>query len=228
MISRLARSGATRLRRTMLLWGFLVAVAGCASVPKEAPDPYVSVIKLVVAGPVPMDQTFMQSSDGKVCLDAYNANIHDLETIPNKPAKANDMKMFTVPPSGRGIMPGRGLTVSGFHTKGQALSWDCRVYKPGTYEVVVVCHMSKGRAWNVEGRLRAHVAGQTVENKLIESKRVTPPTMNSKIVDLHAVLGTVKINAAGAHTLTLEIASNFTGAKALLRSVMLVPVSQGK
>ena len=125
-------------------------------------------------------------------------------------------------------MPGRGLTVSGFQTKGQALSWDFRVYKPGTYEVVVVCHAGRNQAWNVEGRMRAHVAGQSVENKLIEFKRVTPPTMNSRIVDLHSVLGTVEINSAGAHTLTLEIASNFTGTKPLLRSVMLVPVTQGK
>ena len=198
------------------------------AVPKDAPDQYVSVIKLVVAGAVSMDQTFMQLSDGKVCMGAYNANIHDLETIPNKPAKAKDMKMYTVPQSGRGIMPGRGLTVSGFHTKGQALSWDFRVYKPGTYEVVVVCHAGRNQAWNVEGRMRAHVAGQSVENKLIELKRVTPPTMNSRIVDLHSVLGTVEINSAGAHTLTLEIASNFTGTKPLLRSVMLVPVTQGK
>ena len=198
------------------------------NIPKEAPDPYVSVIKLAVAGAVSMDQTFMQHSDGKVCLGAYNANIHDLEIIPNKPAKAKDMKMFTLPQSGRGIMPGRGLTVSGFHTKGQALSWDFRVYKPGSYEVVVVCHTGKGRAWNVEGRLRAHVAGQSVENKLIEFKRAAAPTMNEKIENLHAVLGTIEIHSAGAHTLTLEVASNFTGAKPLLRSVMLVPVGQDK
>jgi len=197
-------------------------------IPKAAPDPYVSVIKLVVAGAVSMDQTFMQSGDGKVCLGAYNAKIHDLEIIPNKATKAKDMKMFTVPQSGRGIMPGRGVTVSGFHTKGQALSWDFRVYQPGSYEVVVVCHTSKGRAWNVEGRMRAHVAGQSVENKLIESKCVTAPTMNSRIVDLHSVLGTVEINSAGAHTLTLEIASNFPGTKPLFRSVMLVPVTQDK
>jgi len=195
------------------------------AVPKDAPDQYVSVIKLVVAGAVSMDQTFMQLSDGKVCLGAYNANIHDLETIPNKPAKAKDMKMYTIPQSGRGIMPGRGLTVSGFHTKGQALSWDFRVYQPGTYEVVVVCHANRNQTWNMEGRVRANVTGQSVENELIEYKRVAPPTMNSKIVDLHSILGTVKINSAGAHTLTLEIASNFTGAKPRFRSVMLVPAN---
>ena len=196
------------------------------NIPKAAPDPHVSVIKLVVAGAVTMDETFMQSGDGKVCLGAYNATIHDVETIPNKPDNAKDMRMFTVPQGGQGIMPGRGLTVSGFHTKGQALSWDFRLYQPGTFKVVVVCHTNKGRAWNAEGRVRAHVAGQSVETKLIESKRVAAPTMNAHTMNLHAVLGTVKINSAGAHTLTLEVASNLTGARPLLRSVMLVPVSQ--
>ncbi len=197
-------------------------------VPKDAPDAYVSVIKLVVSGAVSMDQTFMQSGDGKVIMGAYNGIIHDLEPIPNKPLKAKDMKMFTVPQSGSGIMPGRGLTVSGFHTKGQALSWDFRVYRPGKYKVVVVCHTGKDRAWNVDGRMRAHVAGQSVENRLIESNRVPSPAANSVTMDLQAVLGTVEINSAGAHTLTLQVASDFTDAKPLLRNVMLVPVTQGE
>ena len=123
-------------------------------------------------------------------------------------------------------MPGRGLTVSGFQTKGQALSWDLKVYKPGTYEVVVVSHAGRNQAWNVNGRVRANVAGQSVENNLIEQKRVECPAMSLKVIDLHSVLGTVEIDSPGAHTLTLEIASNFTRTKPKFRSVMLVPVTQ--
>jgi len=78
----------------------------------------------------------------------------------------------------------------------------------------------------VQGRVRAKVAGQSVENELIESKRVTTPTMNSGVVDLHCVLGTVEINSPGAYTLTLEIASDFTGTKPKFRAVMLTPVTQ--
>ena len=195
-------------------------------VPKDAPDEYVSVIKLVVSGAVSMDQTFMQLGDGKVVMGTYNAKIHDLEAVPDKPAKAIDMKMYTVPLKGQGIMPARGLTVSGFQTKGQALSWDFRMYKPGTYDVVVVCHAGRRQAWNVNGRVRANVAGQSVENELIESRRVTTPTMDSGVVDLHSVLGTVEIDSPGAHTLTLEIASDFTRAKPRFRAVMLVPATQ--
>ncbi len=78
-----------------------------------------------------MDQHFLQLTDGKVLMEAYNARIHDLETMPNQPNKAIDMKMVTVPQRGEGIMPGRGLTVTGFNKKGQALSWDFKVVEPG-------------------------------------------------------------------------------------------------
>ena len=195
-------------------------------VPRDAPDEYISVIKVKVSGAVTMDETFMQLGDGKVVLETYNATIHDLDYIPNKSVKAIDMRMYTVPQRGEGIMPGRGMTVSGFHTRGQALSWDFRVYKPGSYEVVVVCHAGRDQNWNVEGRVRANVAGQSVENELIEDKRLTIPTAGPAVVDLHSVLGTVEINSAGAHTLTLEIASDFTGTKPRFRSVILQPADQ--
>ena len=196
------------------------------TVPKDAPDSNVSVIKLVVAGHVATDSSFMQLSDGKVVLGTYNANIHDLETVSNKPDRAIDMKMFTVPLKGKGIMPARGLTVTGFQTKGQALSWDFSVYQPGTFEVAVVCHAGRNQKWNVDGTLRAKVSGQTVESQLIENKRVVTPAMDPKVVDLHCVLGTVEISSAGEHTLTLEVASDFTGTHPKFRSVVLTPVVQ--
>ena len=193
-------------------------------IPTDAPDEYVSVIKLVVSGDVSMDPTFMQLGDGKVVMGTYNAEIHDLETIADKPSKAIEMKMYTVPARGNGIMPARGLTVSGFQTKGQAISWDFQLFQPGTYEVVVVCHAGRNQNWKVAGTVRAKVAGQSVENELIEDKRVATPMMDTNVVDVQCVLGTVEIDSAGDHTLSLEIASDFTGAKPKFRSVMLVPV----
>ena len=159
-------------------------------------------------------------------------------------ARAIDMKMFTVPdrrpmqPSdytgpwdyqmyrkqGEGIMPGRGLTVSGFHTKGQALSWDFKVYEPGRYQVAVVCHVNKGRNWNADGRVRVSVAGQTVENQLIESKRVETITM-PHFLEVYSNIGTVKIDNPGTHSLTLEVSSDFNDAKPRLRGVVLIPAN---
>ena len=204
-------------------------------IPQDAPDEYVSVIKLVVAGTVSMDPAFMQLSDGKVIMDTYNATIHDVEYVPGKPTKAIDMKMFTVPDrrplqpgeitgpwdyqmykkSGEGIMPGRAITVSGFQTKGQALSWDFKTFRPGTYEIVVDCRGVGNRNQGVEGKLRAHVAGQSVEDTLDFFNRS------------EARLGTVQIDTPGSHTFTLEVASDFKNAPRY-RSVALVPASQDR
>ena len=112
-------------------------------------------------------------------------------------------------------MPGRAITVSGFQTKGQALSWDFKLYKPGTYEVVIDCRGVRNQNWDEEGKLRANVAGQSVENRL---NFYNPG---------EAHLGTVQIDTPGTHTLTLEVVSDFRNAPRY-RSVMLVPVSQDK
>ncbi|SMP55692.1 Alpha-L-fucosidase [Neorhodopirellula lusitana] len=200
--------------------------------PKEAPDEYVSVIKIELAGDVSMDPAHMQMNDGKVIMDTYNASIHDVPYVPGKPTKAIDMKMFTVPdrrplqPSdhtgpwdyqmyrrpGEGIMPGRAITVSGFQTKGQALSWDFKVFEPGTYDVVVNCNGVKSQGSDGKGKLRANVAGQSIESNLNFTDRG------------RATLGKIQIDASGTYTFTLEVASAFNNAPKF-RSVVLAPVA---
>jgi hypothetical protein len=106
---------------------------------------------------------------------------------------------------GEGIMPGRAITVQGFQTKGQALSWDFKLYQPGTYEIVV-----DGQGVGT-GQLRAYVAGQTIESSRDSQNRG------------EARLGTVEIDAPGAYTFTLEVVSDRSNASRV-RSVTLVPV----
>ncbi|MDX2429431.1 MAG: hypothetical protein QNK35_00770, partial [Bacteroides sp.] len=65
-------------------------------------------------------------------------------------------------------------------------------------------------------------------NKFIEEKRLSIPTATPNVVDLYSILGTLEISSAGAHTLSLEIASDFTGTKPKFRSVILQPVNQAK
>ncbi len=211
------------------------------NIPKKQPDDYVSVIKLQIAGTAVMGQGYLQLTDGKVLLDAYNATIHDLEYVPEKPVKAIDMKMFTVPnrrpwlpedytglwdyqmykKTGEGIMPGRGLTVSGFDKKGQALSWDFKIFEPGNYHVEVVTLVNKGGNWKSDGKMRVSVAGQSIENQLHDDKRVETITL-PKSLKLHSNIGTVKIDNTGIHTLTLEISSDFKNMQPRLFGVELV------
>ena len=108
-------------------------------------------------------------------------------------------------------MPGRAISVSGFQTKGQALSWDFKIYKPGTYEIVIDCRGIGRQKWDRQGTLRAHVAGQSVENRLDFHNRS------------EARFGAVQIDAPGTYAFTLEVTSDFRSTSRY-RSVTLVPV----
>jgi len=191
------------------------------TVPKAAPDPYVSVIALTVEGDVSMEHAYLQQNDGTVMLDGYTATIHDKEFMPNKPRRAVDFKMFTVPLRGEGIMPGRMLSVGGFNKVGQALSWDFRLVAPGTYEVAVVSIGNPNRA----GRMRVTVAGQSVENSLHVRERTKNIELPSKIQESLSVLGKVTIAAPGMQTLALEVVSDFAGSAPRIRGVKLLPVA---
>lgn len=216
-------------------------------IPENQPDEYVSVIKLQIAGAAVMDQDHLQLTDGKVLLDAYNAIIHDLEYVPEKPVKAIDMKMFTVAERrpllpddytgpwdyqmykkpDEGIMPAREITVSGFFTTGQALSWDFKVYEPGNYDVAVVTHVNKTKKWESDGKMKVSVAGQSIENLLNEDKRLGSIAM-PKSDKVYSTLGSVNIDNPGAHSLTLQVSSDFNTAKPRLYGVVLIPTNTQK
>lgn len=192
-------------------------------VPKDAPDPYVSVIALKLEGAPVMEQNFLQQTNGVVVLDAYWSTIHDTEFVANKPQRPVDQKTFTVIKKADGIMPTRRMTVA-LDEKGEGLNWDFRLVTPGKYKVAVICEAIKDEKWKVEGSMRATVAGQTVENELKEQERWQNPRMATEVMSSMAILGTVKINTAGMHTLTLESLSDFGDEKPNIWNVQLIPI----
>lgn len=133
------------------------------------------------------------------------------------------MKMVTVPLPGEGIMPGRGLTVTGFDKKGQALSWDFKVYEPGTYDVVVGCRLGKSVEWAADDMMRATVAGQVVENQLVAYETVETLTKSS---ESRCKLGAITIEKSGKYSFNLELTSDFDDVKPNFRGVMLIPTNK--
>ncbi|MBU2939187.1 alpha-L-fucosidase [Lacinutrix sp. C3R15] len=194
-------------------------------VPKSAPDPYVSVIALTIKGEAKMDQTFLQQQDGSVVLDAFRSTIHDEEFVPNKPQRPLDQRIFTVMKKGKGIMPTRGMSV-GLDKEGQALRWDFRMLKSGKYKVAVVSSVKEEHPWKADGKMRVTVAGESIENKLIEQERYNNERMATEMKCSVAVLGTIEINTVGMNTLTLEVTSGFTDATPNIISVQLLPIEK--
>ena len=125
---------------------------------------------------------------------------------------------------GEGIMPAHALTIGGFNQVGQALSWDFKLFEPGKYEVAVVSFAEEGQEVDQSGRLKATVAGQSVENQLNERTRMKNPRMASHFEDSMAILGQVTIETAGTHTLSLEVTSVPGDSNRRLRHVMLLPL----
>jgi alpha-L-fucosidase len=193
------------------------------NVPKTAPDANISVIELKIKGAPMMDQNFMQQQDGTVILDAFRATIHDNEFVANKPLKPLDQKIFTVMKKGEGIMPTRGMTV-GLDKVEQAISWDFRMVKPGTYKVAVLSSIKDEHKWKTDGSMRVTVAGQSVENKLIEQERWDNKRMATEMKCSVSIVGNVKINTLGMHSLTLEVTSEFTDYTPNILSVQLIPI----
>ncbi|MCH6259020.1 alpha-L-fucosidase [Puniceicoccaceae bacterium K14] len=194
--------------------------------PKESPDPYVSVIKVTVAGVARMQTIPMQQNNGVVDLNAYRARIHEKKQVPNKLLHAIDYKMFTVTQKGEGIMPGRGLTVSGLNRPGQYLTWDFKLFEAGVYDVAVVSLVNHLAPWKSDGRMRVTVAGKSVEGELVEQKRMENQRMPKKLNDSLAVLGTVVIDTPGTYTLTLEVTEEFVKNPPSVRSVRLLPAEK--
>ncbi|MGJ8592760.1 MAG: alpha-L-fucosidase [Aquaticitalea sp.] len=194
-------------------------------VPKTAPDPYVSVIALKLKGAPMMDQTFLQQQDGIVILDAFRATIHDQEFVPNKSLRPLDQRIFTVLKKGKGIMPARGMTV-GLEKEGQALRWDFRMLTPGTYKVALISSVKEEHTWKKDGSMRATVAGQSVENKLMEHERYNNNRMATEMKCSVAILGSVEIKTVGVQTLTLEVTSDFTDDIPNILSVQLLPIEK--
>jgi hypothetical protein len=90
--------------------------------------------------------------------------------------------------------------------------------------VAVVSNVNEHQEWKADSSMRASVAGQTVENKLLEHERWENPRMATKVMSSVSILGTVKINTVGMHTLTLEVTSDFIDSKPSVRNVQLLPV----
>ena len=188
------------------------------SIPKEAPDPNVSVIVLELDGAPSMEQDHLQQQDGKVCLWGYKAKIHDAKFIPGKLKRAVDYQMFTVPLRVEGIRPERMLSLSGFENAGDTISWDLKMVEPGDYDVEIVT-----LGTNTTTKLKAFIAGQVVENTLQENFEKKTIELASHLHESYATLGRINIASSGLYTLALEVASNPEGKGPRIRSVRLVP-----
>ncbi|HYJ46720.1 MAG TPA: alpha-L-fucosidase [Pyrinomonadaceae bacterium] len=176
--------------------------------PGPAPDKYDSVIVLELQGDVVADASLLQQPDSSVTLPAFLSEVH----------KAG----------GEGLrFDSRGVAERWLN-KDEWLSWDFKVSRPGTFDVVLLTSEQKyGRDWEGGHTVDVEVAGQklkgTVENN---GKEENPANPYWKYVI--SKVGRVRVDKPGKYSLELK-PETIRAEKKLgltLVSVKLIPVQQ--
>ena len=174
--------------------------------PAAAPDKHDSVIVLELEGDAQVDSSLLQQPDGTVTLPAFLGEIQK---------------------TGAGTLrfDSRGIAER-WTNKDESLSWNFKVNRPGTFDVVVVTSEQKyGRDWEGGHQVAIEVAGQKVRDVVDADGKEVPPA-NPYWPYVVSRVGRLSIDSAGRQSLTLrpETIKNEKKLGLTLVSVRLIPV----
>ena len=149
---------------------------------------HVPVIALNIAGDAEVDELTVQQPDGTICLHAHQANI--------RPGIDSTLEILS-----------NGLT-AGWTDSKSMLSWQARVYRPGTFTVVITAapihdteivtpHGMAVTVENVDNNKRS------VEGTLSNTERSSLPRAQY-FPEFSTPIGDLIVDTVGTHTFTLE------------------------
>jgi alpha-L-fucosidase len=176
--------------------------------PAAAPDRNVSVIALDIEGAPVVEQALVQQPDGKVTLPSAFARVEG-------PPVAIDNRSV----AGNWLNPA------------SSLEWSFQLYKPGTYEVVLLTNVRRNASdwalsfWSGDHKVAVSVADRKLEGTITRQGEVIDPR-SPNFPDVRTSLGRVEIARPGEQHLKVQ-ALQINPDRRLgfrLRKVILVPV----
>ncbi len=175
--------------------------------PKKAPDKYVSVVVIEVAGEPDMDAHLIQNADGRVVMETYNGALKQTK-------------------SGVQLTRGRFGTVENWTHARQGVMWEVKVAEPGRFDVVVISQAEAGKSWPGGHTVKVSVGKKSVSGKLREDERIDNPRAPSHLPDVVSKLGQIEIGKSGLQTVTVRVEklAKKNGEAPRLRAVYLIPV----
>ncbi|MBI4874589.1 MAG: alpha-L-fucosidase [Acidobacteria bacterium] len=178
------------------------------TLPSAAPDKDVSVVALELAGKPVVDTGLAQQPDGKVSLSPIFAEV----------GKASSNSAISI--------DNRGVATRWFNPEDK-LSWKFRLYRGGTFRVVLVSSESRGAAggdnWEGGHQVTVTAGGQSVTGAINDGDR-RPNARNPRWRDVYSEIGRVSLRTQGMVDLTVK-AESIAAAKKMgftLREVQLV------
>jgi alpha-L-fucosidase len=176
------------------------------SLPARAPDRYVSVVALELAGKVDADQMPIQQGSGTVFLPVHLAELHC-------PDAASPMHVS------------QGGVLDRWTSRKNWLSWTFRLARPGRFRVELVSRC--GRDGSVAGghTVQVMLAGATLEGITGGDRPVKDPAARYH-PEAATTLGRLRIDHVGTHNLVLRLLNVRKGDTAgpRLTAIHLVPV----
>jgi len=178
--------------------------------PVAPPDKYDSIIALEIRGGPNVLPALAQQPSGTISLEAHLADVH----------KATSGSVIAFDPRG---------VVTGWVDARDWLSWDFRIFRPGTYDLIALTTLRRmpraaGPEWQGGHRMLVEVAGKQLRSTMSEDGRFVDPS-NPLMTYVTSKLGQVTIDKAGAFQLALK-AESMEGQGKLglaLAAVRLVP-----
>ena len=178
------------------------------SLPARAPDRRVSVVVLELKGEPSMSDIQVQDGSHRITLEAHSARIHQ-------------------PKDASPLVRGRFGAIERWFNARSWLSWDFKIVRPGTYDVVLLSQTEHSDAWEGGHKLKISVAGEVVRNTVRDQGRLDNPRASSYLRDVVSKIGQVTISKKGTVTLNLkaEKLNKKKGLSLKLRAVQLSPAS---
>lgn len=177
--------------------------------PAAAPSQYDSIVVLEIQGPPQVDTSLLQQPDGTVTLAAYMGDLH-------RASKGSEMRLDS-----RGV-------IEKWLSREDWVGWSFKVSRAGAFEVVLLTSEQKyGRDWEGGHRVRAEVAGQSVQGSVSDNGKDQNPA-NPYWKYVISKIGRVEIAKPGKYSLALrpEAIQSQKQLGLTLVSVKLVPVGR--
>jgi alpha-L-fucosidase len=174
--------------------------------PEAAPDKPDSIIVLDLKGELLTESSLIQQPDHSLSLPAYLAEVHKI-------AAEQQLRLDS-----RGV-------IERWLDKDEWVSWDFKVNRPGTFDVVVLTSEQKyGRDWEGNHQVKIEVAGKRLQGVIANQGKEENP-FNPYWKYVKSRIGQVTIDKSGKYSLTLKPESLQTEKKLglTLVSVRLVP-----
>ena len=181
------------------------------NLPETAPDSPGSVVRIGCSETPRVISDCCQQADGELFLPPHRATVHRHSRLVNrKPVGFGGAIMAAIDAEANNDVSSgvqMGVGPSGFsenwYSPDDYLSWQCRLFQPGSYEVQVMTMARKYAPWKGGHKVEVTVGNHSISGSITDDGRITS-LRNHHFEEAITRLGNVRIENPGAYDVFLK------------------------